>query len=525
MNTSYLEGVDSSVVIRYIAIACILYVVGGAFYNLFLHPLANIPGPLYCRISKVPWDYWQWTGRLPQNTAKVHAKYGEIVRIGPNELSFTNNAAWNDIFAKVPGRAQWPRHPKRVPQGKNGPQSIMNTAGTYHARFRRLLNHAFSEKGLQEQQKLITKYIDIFINKVDNFAKTGQPIDLTKWFVMVGFDVISDLGWSEPLNCVERGEVHEWMKTFAETAFDTQLKFLFREHHLMFLAPYFIPKKLQLARLNNFKYARARVEERIKQGGIRGDFWDKISIKSADDNAGGEGLTKEEMVVAAVTLVGTGSHTISTLLTGLAYFLGTNPHAMERLVDEIRSSFTSPDQINLVSVHNLKYLTACLNETMRLYPPVINMLWRTPPKGGGHAAGIFIPEGTGCNMSFPGIAQNPDYFTRPLDFCPERFLPNPPAEFLDDNHEAYHPFSLGAYNCLGQNLANAESRLIMTKLLWHFNFELDENVDKDWLDQKSYGVFIKKDLNVRFTPGPNAAPKVTNGSAGGINGHVIRAAK
>jgi cytochrome P450 len=340
----------------------------------------------------------------------------------------------------------------------------------------------------------------------------------------------------------------------------------------MFLAPYFIPKKLQLARLNNFKYARARVEERIKQGGIRGDFWDKISIKSAEDNAGGEGLTKEEMVVAAVTLVGTGSHTISTLLTGLAYFLGTNPHAMERLVDEIRSSFDSPDQINLVSVHNLKYLTACLNETMRLYPPVINMLWRTPPKGGGHAAGIFIPEGvsvafpytcmwsnvsdtkhsrqTGCNMSFPGIAQNPDYFTRPGDFCPERFLPNPPAEFLDDNHEAYHPFSLGAYNvsnssyplkslspftvgltslldiqCLGQNLANAESRLIMTKLLWHFDFELDENVDKDWLDQKSYGVFIKKDLNVRFTPGPNAAAKVTNGSVGGINGHAIRAAK
>jgi cytochrome P450 len=183
------------------------------------------------------------------------------------------------------------------------------------------------------------------------------------------------------------------MKTFAETAFDTQLKFLFRERGLMFLAPYFIPMKLQLARLNNFKYARARVEERIKTGGTRGDFWDKIAIKSAGDNAGGEGLTKDEMVVAAVTLVGTGSHTISTLLTGLAYFLGTNPHAMKKLIDEIRTSFSSPEDIDLVSVHKLKYLTACLNETMRLYPPVINMLWRTPPQGGGHASGIFIPEG------------------------------------------------------------------------------------------------------------------------------------
>ena len=71
------------------------------------------------------------------------------------------------------------------------------------------LNHAFSEKGLQEQQHLITQYINIFINKEDDFARTGQSIDVTKWFVMVGFDVISDLGWSGPFNCVENGEVHE----------------------------------------------------------------------------------------------------------------------------------------------------------------------------------------------------------------------------------------------------------------------------------------------------------------------------
>lgn len=183
------------------------------------------------------------------------------------------------------------------------------------------------------------------------------------------------------------------MKTFAKTAFDSQLKFLFREHGLMWLAPYFVPQHLQLARLNNFKYARSRIEDRIKTGGIRGDFWDKITIKSADDNASQEGLTKDEMVVAAVTLVGTGSETISTLLTGLVYFLGTNPMAMESLTREIRTSFKSPSNIDLVSVHKLEYLTACLEETMRMYPPVVTMLWRTPPKGGGQSCGIWVPEG------------------------------------------------------------------------------------------------------------------------------------
>lgn len=148
----------------------------------------------------------------------------------------------------------------------------------------------------------------------------------------------------------------------------------------MWLAPYFVPMHLQLARLNNFKYARARVEDRIKAGGRRGDFWDKVEIKSAEDNASGEGPTRDEMVVSAVTLVGT-------------FFLGRNPHAMEALTREIRTSFSAADEINLVSVHKLKYLTACLEDTMRLYPPVITMLWRTPPRGAGQSCGVRIPEG------------------------------------------------------------------------------------------------------------------------------------
>jgi hypothetical protein len=33
----------------------VLYLAGEAFYNLFLHPLAGVPGPIHCRISKTPW--------------------------------------------------------------------------------------------------------------------------------------------------------------------------------------------------------------------------------------------------------------------------------------------------------------------------------------------------------------------------------------------------------------------------------------------------------------------------------------
>lgn len=246
---------------------------------------------------------------------------------------------------------------------------------------------------MQEQETLITKYIDLFVKKLGMLSARGETVDCTSWLQMLSFDIISDLGWNEPFNCVKKEQEHSWIQTIVSTAFDSQLKLVFREHSIVGLAPYFIPKYMQVARMNNFKYARARVEDRINTGGIRGDFWDRVIIKSADDNEAGEGLTKEEMIVTAVTLVGTGSETVSTLLTGLIYFLGNNPRCLKKLTEEIRACFKSNEEITVTTCNKLEYLTACLHESMRLYPPVIGLLWRVPPQGGGMACGHWIPEG------------------------------------------------------------------------------------------------------------------------------------
>lgn len=84
----------------------------------------------------------------------------------------------------------------------------------------------------------------------------------------------------------------------------------------------------------------------------------------------------------------------------------------------------------------------------------------------------------------------------PNTFDPSRWLPQSNESKLGAS--AFNPFSLGPRNCLGRNLAYLEMRLILSHLLWQFNFEA---VDKDWRweDQKTWILWEKRPLNARIS--------------------------
>lgn len=84
-----------------------LYLLGNAIYHVTLHPLANIPGPKICGITRIPY----WLASLKGEDVKwmkgLHDRYGTVVRFGPTDVSYTASEAWNDIHGrKVTEKAQ-----------------------------------------------------------------------------------------------------------------------------------------------------------------------------------------------------------------------------------------------------------------------------------------------------------------------------------------------------------------------------------------------------------------------------------
>ncbi|EMC94776.1 hypothetical protein BAUCODRAFT_74097 [Baudoinia panamericana UAMH 10762] len=491
------------------------YASSHAFYNIFFHPLRSIPGPLLWRMTKVPYDYYLFTGNLIPKIAELHRQYGPIVRTAPNDLSCTEAEAWEDVFAHHQGKAEWQKNPARQSNPPNGMPNILGADRENHARYRRLLAHAFSEKGLQEQRGTISHYVDLLIDRLRERARRGESTDMVEWYNMTLFDVIGDLAFGASFNSLQDRKQHEWIPAILGNVQSVVVASVFREYGMPWLNRWAVPRRMQQLRVRNFMYAKQKVVERAELGAARGDFWDRILIKSVDDNAGGEGMNQGEMLNNASVLVLGGSETSVTTLSGLTYFLLQNPEKMAMLVKEIRSSFKSDDEIDAFSVARLTYLSGALEETMRLYPPVPFPAARMPSQGEGTMCGLSVPEGVSVQMSQVGIGQRPDYFHLPEQFVPERWLDEPPPEFAGDNRSALQPFVVGTRNasrprigieirltdmqCIGRNLAYAEMRLIVAKLLWHFDLEAAAGgVGDAWLQQKAWGLWSKKPLYVRL---------------------------
>jgi averantin hydroxylase len=112
---------------------------------------------------------------------EAHKKYGTIVRMSPNELSIIDERVWKDVWAHRQGHQEFSKDQKDRIAHPNGLFGILNAGREEHSRFRRLLSHAFSEKGMREQQGHIIKYVDMLIDDLKSVANEGAQ-DMVQWF-------------------------------------------------------------------------------------------------------------------------------------------------------------------------------------------------------------------------------------------------------------------------------------------------------------------------------------------------------
>ncbi|RMJ14371.1 hypothetical protein CDV36_005981 [Fusarium kuroshium] len=464
-------------------------------YNVFLHPLRHHPGPKLWSATRIPWCWNQYRGKLNHRLVDLHRQYGPTVRVAPDEISYTSDTAWKTIYGHR--TVEMTKDPIFSLITPTGVPNIITADRVTHSRHRRLLSHAFSEKALREQEDILVQYCTKLLDQLQARCSDG-PLDLAKWFPLTTFDLIGFLAFGQDFSCIDTGKPHPFVACIKDVSRELIMSQMARYYGISSLRHFFFLRGSTNSRFANAMRAKEMVEARIARGPTddRKDFWHHVL--AAEDQ--GKGLTPDEMVVDAFSIAIAGSDGTATALAGTIHLLLTHRDVYQQLQGCIRQEFEAEENISTLALSNdrVPLLDAVIQESMRLFPPVAITLPRVVPPGGEAIDGLFVPEGTIVGVNQLAAYHSEKNFGQASEFLPERWLNE-----RGDCRAVFQPFSVGPRNCLGKNLAKAELRLILVRMLWRFDMELVPECE-GWMDgQKIYGFWTKPPLLVKLSPRVN----------------------
>ncbi|PVI03021.1 putative benzoate 4-monooxygenase cytochrome P450 [Periconia macrospinosa] len=439
------------------------------------------------------------TGHL--DTKALHDRYGSVVRISPNALSFNTAQAWKDIYGLKKDRTELAKDPNYYIKGPT--VQILTADQEEHARIRKHLAPAFSDTALMEQESLLNQHFELLIAKLKQQVDGSSQgrVDLMAQYNFVTFDIISDLALGKPFGALESGRYHPWMRNFFEA-----IKFLgfirfasiYPLAGLLFQVTQRLMPSLSAKRRAHLDFTEKKVQERLKNGTNRKDFLQYITERKYDTE---KQLNEEEILGNLRVILTAGSETTATHLCGATWFLLTHPTALSRAQAEVRNTFKMPEDMNLRSLSKpgaLPFLNAVIQETLRLYPSIPSTLPRVTGPQGSIIDGRYIPANISVGVHPWSTYRSSSNFTAADDFLPERWLPaEAPIACSRDKKDSLKPFSLGPRNCLGKSLAYAEIRSILARVLWNFELQL-ESESEEWFFQKEFVLWDKASLWVKL---------------------------
>lgn len=478
-----------------------------------VHGLRSYPGPWLAKFSDT-WLGWVAAhGHRSEVVHELHRKYGPIVRIAPNHASISDPAALHLVYAHGNGSLKSNFYDAFV----SIQRGLFNTRDrSAHARKRKIVSHIFSQKSVLEFEPYVREYVKTLIQQWDRLydlaikgmegpegeggwkGRNGRLwLDCLPWYNYLAFDIIGDLAFGSPFGMLlaakdsapvatsyekaiasygEEGVAPEVVSIPAVQILNDRGEF---SAAMGVLPPAWRPvvkryipwySKGDRAVKNLAGIAVAAVSKRLATPNYRVDLLSKLQEGKDDE---GRPMGREELTAEALTQLIAGSDTTSNTSCAITYYLAANPRCQEKLQLELDSALGNEDDVasTFESTKRLTYLEAVINESIRLHSTSGIGLPRVAPQGGLEILGKTFPEGT--VLSVPSYTIHRDtavWGDDPDAFRPERW-------FEQDNdaiQKTFNPFSFGPRACVGRNLASMELLIIISSILRHYSFVLEE---------------------------------------------------
>ncbi|KAI0022515.1 cytochrome P450 oxidoreductase [Xylariomycetidae sp. FL0641] len=489
-------------------VALAAYVVGWIVYARNFHPLSKVPGPWLASVSRTWYMYQITRGDMEKTQRQLHAKFGPLIRIAPNELACAEPDAIKTIYRttgalnKTDFYLPWNGH-----NFSKHRDAFTETNDKKHGERRRIVNGVYTLANVLKSEKYIDKCTELFKQRLGEFADAKKEMDLGHWLQMYAFDVIGELYFGSAFGFLERAEDHgEWIQSL-----DLLMPFLcVTSVGPSYLRPLIlgsaiaVPGSLKaLKAIDNIgDAARSVVRKRFDQGQkadgeeTRTDLLEQlygIHVEKGFKVDFNMGEIEQEAFVAIFA----GSDTTAIGFRGVFYNLTKNPALYAEVQAEIDAAtaagrLSSP--VKYSEAIQLPLVCACVKEALRTHPGVQLTMARHAPAEGMMLCGTFVPAGYRVGMNPAVVHYDRGVFGEDADvFRPQRWLEGDTARM----DRAMLHFGAGTRTCIGKNISIAEIHKMVPEVLREFRFELAEP-QKNWTTRNLW--FCKQTgINVRVS--------------------------
>ncbi|CAI6341713.1 unnamed protein product [Periconia digitata] len=375
-----------------------------------------------------------------------------------------------------------------------GKKSILVAEGDTWRALRRRFNAGFAPQHLMTLMPVILQKVDRFVAKLDALAISGAEAEMEPLCTNLTFDIIGDVICNLDLKAQDTDSgghevVYFFKRLLATYAGQSRLPSLtnlmlrIRRRYYATKADASIKKCIK----NSFADVKIAQETGVKDSRNRSVL--SLALKDTND------LTSEDLQIAADQVKSfffAGHDTTSILLQRLFHELSCNPKCLEALRAEHDAVFGEEDPRSVLlsepehTMKQLTYTSACIKEALRLWPPAGTARLSVPEKG------FKVRLEDGSEVCVDGTILYHNHFLIQRDprvygdtackFVPERWLGNTSTAAADEGEHcvetddqkipisAWRPFERGPRNCIGQELANLEARVILACVIRKFDF-------------------------------------------------------
>ncbi|RAL09776.1 benzoate 4-monooxygenase cytochrome P450 [Aspergillus homomorphus CBS 101889] len=424
--------------------------------NYFRDPkgLRKYPKPsFWSGISNLPLVIESRKGTRYKRLFEAHKKHPTL-RTGPNTLSYADHKAIKDIYGHS------------TTCTKDLFYSI--TSGSHfhladvidrseHPRKRKVLSSAYALKNLESRE-----YKDLTVD-----YRMWTNLFTIAAIANIGNDLITSESMDGTVKRVRFGECH-----FANGSATSTLVWCYDWYQTSVKAS----KLFSTTFRRTWKLRRdwdgivySRSNNRLKRY-LNGEKLDDFfSAMMADKNGGPHNLEWGEVIAEVSIMINAGSDTTAIALANTMLLLLRNLDCLQKLREEVDNVMNEDEIVAPYDkVKHLPYLRACLDESMRLHPPVSFALPRRTPPEGTTILSEFVPGNTSVGISAYVVHRNETIFPDSEAYKPELWL----GEKGKDLQPYFVAFSTGARGCIGRNISYLEQTVLIASLVHRYEFAL-----------------------------------------------------